>query len=194
MYPMREKGKLLRIGGIFLKKHLTQIRQSAESSSRIKTMTSYLSSSNKNEFISSLGTAVRKHILRDIKVNKYFGILFDSTPNVSHVSGNCIALYFEIFFGIMISCGRTKCISICESVLVPIAQEILLNDIKEAEFFPVATVASNKGNVKMFPIVVHYFHKESGINHRLLDFYRNSQEKSGEIKEQICPVFIETLH
>lgn len=43
----------------------------------------------------------------------------------------------------------------------------------------------------MFPVVVQYFHKDGGIKHSLLDFYSDSQEKSGDIKEQICRVLVE---
>lgn len=90
-----------------------------------------------------------------------------------------------------VSCGRTKCTSICESVLAPAAQEILLNEIKDAEYFSVGIDASNKGNIKMFPVVVQYFHKECGIKQGLLDFYRDPQEKSSDIKEQLCRVLLE---
>lgn len=83
-----------------------------------------------------------------------------------------------------ISCGRTECEGIWESVFAPAAQEILLNGIKEAEFFSVSTDASNKGNIKMIPVVVQYFYKERGIKHGLLDFYRDSQEKVLILKKQ----------
>lgn len=90
-----------------------------------------------------------------------------------------------------VSCGRTKCTSVCESILAPAAQEILVNEIKEAKYFSVGIDASNKGNIKMFPVVVQYFHKEDGLKQGLLDFYRDPQEKSSDIKEQLCRVLRE---
>ena len=45
---------------------------------------SYLSHDIQNEFITLLATAVRGKILNEIREAKYFGILFDSTPDISH--------------------------------------------------------------------------------------------------------------
>ncbi|KAK4873255.1 hypothetical protein RN001_015284 [Aquatica leii] len=39
---------------------------------------------NKNEFINCLGNHVRKKILAEVKEAKYFTIVFDSTPDLSH--------------------------------------------------------------------------------------------------------------
>ena len=45
---------------------------------------SYLSHDIQNEFLSLLGDAVRGKIISEIKEAKYYGIMFDSTPDVSH--------------------------------------------------------------------------------------------------------------
>lgn len=45
---------------------------------------SYLSPKIQNEFIELLGGAVRKTIMDQIKQAKYFCIIFDSTPDISH--------------------------------------------------------------------------------------------------------------
>lgn len=45
---------------------------------------SYLSHESQNEFINNLGKKLRDIILSEIIAAKYFGILFDSTPDVSH--------------------------------------------------------------------------------------------------------------
>ncbi len=47
-------------------------------------MSSNLSPRIQNEFISLLGCQVKEEILADIRNAKYYGILFDSTPDVSH--------------------------------------------------------------------------------------------------------------
>ena len=50
-----------------------------------KGMTTYLSPIIQNELIELLGKKVKHLILEEIKVAKYFFILLDSTPNVSHI-------------------------------------------------------------------------------------------------------------
>ena len=47
-------------------------------------MTSYLSPQIQNELIGLLSENVRNTILKKIKKSKYYGILYDSTPDVSH--------------------------------------------------------------------------------------------------------------
>jgi len=49
-----------------------------------KYSTSYLSPTIQNEFIEILGNKVRKTIIEEIKKAKYFCIIFDSTPDISH--------------------------------------------------------------------------------------------------------------
>lgn len=65
-----------------LKEHLVRIQQSSGPSKKL--LITYLSAKTQNEFISILGATVKNKILEDIKNAKYFGILFDSTPDVSH--------------------------------------------------------------------------------------------------------------
>lgn len=45
---------------------------------------SYLSPEIQNEFISILASTVRNQLLSDIRKNKYYGILLDSTPDLGH--------------------------------------------------------------------------------------------------------------
>ena len=47
-------------------------------------LTSYLSPQIQNELIGLLSENVRNTILKKIKKSKYYGILYDSTPDVSH--------------------------------------------------------------------------------------------------------------
>lgn len=61
-----------------LKEHVLQIQSSPN------TLT-YLSPLIQNEFIDLIGKSVKEKILVEIKNAKYFGILFDSNPDVSHI-------------------------------------------------------------------------------------------------------------
>ena len=61
-----------------MREHVTHIRLA-------KKMTlSYLSPMIQNEFIELLASQVRQKIIREIKEAKYYAILFDSTPDLSH--------------------------------------------------------------------------------------------------------------
>ncbi|XP_071034198.1 zinc finger MYM-type protein 1-like [Parasteatoda tepidariorum] len=45
---------------------------------------SYLSPQIQTEFIHLLASTVQNQLINDIKRNKYYGLLFDSTPDISH--------------------------------------------------------------------------------------------------------------
>lgn len=62
-----------------IREHLTRIQNSEKKS------ITYLSPEIQNEFIDVLGRCVRTSILGEIKKAKYFAIMFDSTPDTSHV-------------------------------------------------------------------------------------------------------------
>ena len=87
--------------------------------------------------------------------------------------------------------SHAKASSITEGVLAPKSQELLLEELKGANFFSVATDASNKGNNKFFPIAVRYFSATEGIKHGLLDFYRDYNETSAAIATHIKDIMSE---
>ncbi|XP_073491308.1 uncharacterized protein [Aquarana catesbeiana] len=64
-----------------LKEHLIRLKQST---CKLKVSVSYLSPQTQNEFISVLANHMKEKIVMDIKSAKYFGIMFDSTPDISH--------------------------------------------------------------------------------------------------------------
>ncbi len=59
-----------------------------------KGSTSYLSSTICDELITMLGTDVRKHIISEIENTKYFSLMLDSTPVVSHTDQFTMILHF----------------------------------------------------------------------------------------------------
>ena len=63
---------------IVLNDHIEKIKNSK------RILTSYLLPQIKNELIGLLSENVRNTILKKIKKSKYYGILYDSTPDVSH--------------------------------------------------------------------------------------------------------------
>ena len=69
--------KLLSTYDPVIANHFTYVRQNPR-------CVSYLSHDIQNKFITLLATAVRGKILNEIQEAKYFGILFDSIPDISH--------------------------------------------------------------------------------------------------------------
>ncbi|CAH0400600.1 unnamed protein product [Chilo suppressalis] len=61
-----------------LREHLVSINMGQ------KISVTYMSSETQNEFIVILGDHVRQQIYRQIKKAKYYSIIFDSTPDISH--------------------------------------------------------------------------------------------------------------
>ncbi|XP_047027728.1 52 kDa repressor of the inhibitor of the protein kinase-like [Helicoverpa zea] len=64
-----------------LSEHWSKLQKAAGGSQRVP---SYLSKGIQNEFLSILSHHVKQKIIDDIKKSKYFGIMFDSTPDESH--------------------------------------------------------------------------------------------------------------
>lgn len=64
-------------------------------------------------------------------------------------------------------------------VLGPYSVETAINDLNNQDvFFCFQTDASNKNNIKLFPLVVQYFSVNNGLQNKLLDFYENSNESA----------------
>uniref|UniRef100_A0A8C5PE46 TTF-type domain-containing protein n=1 Tax=Leptobrachium leishanense TaxID=445787 RepID=A0A8C5PE46_9ANUR len=64
-----------------LKEHCMKLKKST---GRYKVSVSYLAPQTQNEFLSILANHVTEKLVMDIKNAKYFGIMFDSTPDISH--------------------------------------------------------------------------------------------------------------
>lgn len=79
------------------------------------------------------------------------------------------------------TCGKTKIAKISQQVLKQAAREYILEDLHNNHPFSIATDASNKGNVKTFPLILSYFVKEKGICRKLLCFFKSDSEKSKDI-------------
>jgi hAT family C-terminal dimerisation region len=90
-----------------------------------------------------------------------------------------------------ITAGRTKSSAIVNNVLYPYSLELVLDDLQNGLPFSVATDATNKGNRKVYPVVVQYFTASEGMCYKILDFYEDSFEDSASIKSQLCRVLHE---
>ena len=85
--------------------------------------------------------------------------------------------------------GRTKMEALVKNVLAPFALEQILNTVRPAHKhlpFSIATDASNKGAIKLFPIAIRFFdveNDEEPIVDALIDFRSQWGEKSDEVVE-----------
>lgn len=80
--------------------------------------------------------------------------------------------------------GRTKCSKIVSNVLAKHCQNKIISDIKKNNLpFAIATDASNKGNIKMFPLILRYFLKDEGVQTKILNFFECTNEASKPVAE-----------
>lgn len=104
--------------------------------------------------------------------------------NQSYNSLDCSIKLNKILFSdssiaAKLSCGRTKSEAIVLNVLAPKALRIvldILNTHTPKMFFSIQLDASNRKNVKFFPISVQFFSIECGLQNYLLQFSENSDE------------------
>ena len=89
-----------------------------------------------------------------------------------------------------LQCGRTKAEAVVCNVLCPHSIEVVVKDIKfpESKWFSISTDASNKGNLKFFPVVVQYFLTKE-IKNAIIDLH----QRNNETAESISAMLLETL-
>ena len=83
-----------------------------------------------------------------------------------------------------VQCGRTKMQTVTENILFPLSIEMHLKQMVDLPI-SITTDASNRGNIKLFPIAIQYFDSNSGLNNFVLDFYSDHNENSDAIYQQI---------
>lgn len=66
-----------------LMEHVSNIKKATASNTH---MLHYLSPTIQNEIICLLGKAIKSYITKEIKQAKYFSIILDTIPDVSHVN------------------------------------------------------------------------------------------------------------
>lgn len=82
--------------------------------------------------------------------------------------------------------ARTKMEALVTEVLGPYSIQNVIDAINTDNlFYCLQTDASNKKNIKLFPLVIQYFTAKNGIQNKLLDFYENSNESADGMFEAI---------
>lgn len=88
----------------------------------------------------------------------------------SYISSGCGGSLFSNLFGDSAiaqkySCGRTKTNAIVTNVLGPFSKNMVKKSLMKSQYFSIMTDASNKGNIKCFPLLVKFFDKEKGVKY-----------------------------
>lgn len=99
--------------------------------------------------------------------------------NHSFRSSDCASKIFRTCFEMrMFHCARTKCESIVTNVLAPYAADEIKKELASVNYVTISTDASNRGNVKMFPVLARYFIPEIGVRVKLLEYSSEKGESS----------------
>lgn len=110
--------------------------------------------------------------------------------NHSFRSADCASKIIRSCFELSkFHCARTKCEAIVINVFAPYLMDELKKDLEHAHFIIIMTDASNHGNIKMFPVLIRYFHQTEGVKVRIIEF---SSEK-GSTSEIIFDLLKKSL-
>lgn len=91
--------------------------------------------------------------------------------NHSFASADCASKLLRTCFAIQkFHCARTKCQAIIGNVFAPFAIDVLHKELSKRNFVSISTDASNRGNIKMMPVMVRYFIPTVGVRVKLLEF------------------------
>lgn len=154
------------------KKHKCNIKLSAQNNLR-------------KFFHNTSSTSIPKNVKQKAAAEATF--IFHTIQHAhSYNSANCSGNLFPVIFpdsqiALKFSCGRTKLSKIVTNVLDKTTQTNIKLNLQNNRSFSIATDASNKGNIKMFPLIIRYFCKEDGVQTKLLNLFESPTEKSTDI-------------
>lgn len=89
--------------------------------------------------------------------------------NQSFRSMECTSKLIQKVFDKKFCCGKTKCEAIAKNVIAPYSLDTLQTELNDVPFICISTDASNHKDLKIFPMLVRYFHPTTGINVKILD-------------------------
>lgn len=111
--------------------------------------------------------------------------------NMSYNSADCgvkldKSIYADSKTALNIRLARTKMEALVTEVLGPQSLQMVLDDLnKDNTFYSIQSDASNRKNIKLFPLVIQYFTVDNGIQNKLLDFYENHDESADSMFKAI---------
>ncbi len=97
----------------------------------------------------------------------------------------CNTIFDDSTIAKNLSTAKTKTEAIVTNVIAPYSLEIIQKQLDVVPHISISTDASNHGNIKMFPIAVQYFTKESGLQIKLIDLQQTTNETSATISTML---------
>lgn len=148
-----------------IEKHLASAKhqKALNARSNSRTVTNFFASS-KDYTISACEGVWSYHVVR---------------ANHSFKSSDCASKIFRTCFEMrLFHCARTKCEAIATNVFAPFALDEMKKELVSVNHITLSTDASNRGNVKMMPVLARYFIPNVGVRVKLLEFASEKGEKS----------------
>lgn len=105
-------------------------------------------------------------------------------------SNDCLSTLIKKIYEPKFSSARTKSEAIIVNVLSPYILAKVREDLVKAQSITVSVDASNKKDIKLFPVVVRYFLPHCGIQDKIIDFI----PLPGETSDLQCAMLKEVIH
>lgn len=110
--------------------------------------------------------------------------------NESFKSMDCMSQIIRTVYGeANFECAKTKTAAIVSGVFEPMILNQIEDELKRAHFVCVSTDASNRKEIKMFPVLFRYYLPTDGVKTRLVEL----KSLPGEKAKQIVNLLQETL-
>lgn len=135
-------------------------------------------------FDSSSSSSTSSNNSNDAVISAELALTFHTVKhNMSYNGMDCGVkldkiIYVDSKTALNIRLARTKMEALVMAVLGPQAIQIVLDDLKKDVFYCIQSDASNRKNIKLFPLVIQYFTIDNGIQNKLVDFYENPDESA----------------
>lgn len=99
--------------------------------------------------------------------------------NHSFASSDCASKIFRTCFNMnQFHCARTKCEAIAVNVFAPYSATTIKTELEMSRYVCLSVDASNRGNIKLMPVVVRYFQPCIGVRVKLLQLSSERGETS----------------
>lgn len=152
------------------KKHLAGVNAVAMTSSMSKFLTK--NDSQQNEILAKEAVLA----FHTIKHNHSFRSL------------DCTSKLISTLFEPKFSSARTKSEAMVKNVIAPHTQKQLMQELSETSCFTLMVDSSNHAAQKLVPIVVRYFHENSGVNVKVLELETLPGETSDQLNDYVLSV------